>query len=402
MQNQPLFDLILKGGRVLDPANNRDQIADVAIGQGKIAEIATSLADNLAATVVNVKGLVVVPGLIDIHTHAYYTREGGGFGIMPDCHSFRSGVTTLVDTGTAGAKHFLHFKETVIDVAKTRVFAFINIVNSGMPGAFEQDLSEMDPELAASVVLAHPEACVGIKTAHYWTHKPIDSEHPPWAAVERAVKAGNLCNKPVMVDFWPRPERPYKDLLLSKMRPGDIHTHVYAQQFPLLDENRKLLPFLAEARQRGIVFDVGHGAASFWFRQAIPCMEQGFFPDSLSTDLHTGNNNGPVLDMLTTMSKFLNIGFSLPELIFRSTVTSAREIGHSELGTLSVGAEADVAVLEVLEGEFPFVDCGKATIRGNQKLECAMTLRSGRVVYNPKGLSLPHWAEASADYWKVP
>jgi dihydroorotase len=169
-----------------------------------------------------------------------------------------------------------------------------------------------------------------------------------------------------------------------------------------LDADKKTLPFLAEARKRGVIFDVGHGAASFWFRQAIPCMEQGFAPDSISTDLHTGNANGCVIDMLTTMSKFLNIGMSLPDVIARSTVAPAREIGRPELGSLSVGSEADVAVLQLLEGEFPFVDCGKAKILGSRKLECVLTLRAGRIVYNPTGLTLPRWEDAPPEYWRLP
>lgn len=402
MQNPPLYDLLLKNGRVLDPANNLDARADLAIHQGKIAEIAREIPDSHAKAVLDVSGGVVVPGLIDIHMHAYYTREAMDIGVMPDFHSFRSGVTTMVDTGSAGEKHFLHFKETVIDCSKTRILAFINIVHSGMVGDFEQDINEFDAEKAASVVLDYPEICVGIKTAHYWTHKPFDAEHPPWAAVEGAVKAGELCKKPVMVDFWHRPERTYEDLLLKKMRPNDIHTHVYAQQFPLLDENQKPAPFLAEARKRGIIFDVGHGAASFWFRQAIPCMDNGFAPDSISTDLHTGNANGCVLDMLTTMSKFLNMGMSLQEVVARSTVAPAREIGRPELGSLSIGAEADVAVLNLAEGEFPFVDCGKAKIVGTSKLECLLTLRAGRVVYNPLGIGMPLWRDAPPEYWRLP
>ncbi|HZO89431.1 MAG TPA: amidohydrolase/deacetylase family metallohydrolase [Chthonomonadaceae bacterium] len=401
METQPRYDLLLKGGQVVDPANDIHGPADVAILDGKIAQVARDLPSHAAAVVANVTGHYVTPGLIDIHMHAYHTREPEGLSVVADHHSFRSGVTTVVYTGTAGAKHFLHFKRTVIDRAKTRVLAFINIVKSGMQGPFEQEISEMDPELAASIVLAYPEVCVGIKTAHYWTHKPWDEQHPPWAAVERAVAAGEICGKPVMVDFWPRPERTYPDLLLKKMRPGDIHTHVYAQQFPLLDERNRPQAFLWEARERGIVFDVGHGAASFWFRQAAPAMEHGFAPDSISTDLHNGNVNGPVVDMLTTMSKLLNLGMPLQEVVFRSTVTPAREIGRPELGTLTVGAEADVAVLQLREGRFGFVDCGRARLTGSRKLECALTLRAGKVVYDPGGLSVPEWAEAPPEYWTL-
>jgi dihydroorotase len=400
MENQPHYDLLLKGGRVIDPANDLDVPADVAVSGDKIARVDPEIPSHLAAVVADVTGCYVTPGLIDIHMHAYHTREPEGLSVMADSHSFRSGVTTVVDTGTAGAKHFLHFKRTVMDRAKTRILAFVNIVQSGMQGEFEQDVREMDPELAASIVLAYPERCVGIKTAHYWTRQPWDEQHPPWAAVERAVLAGEICRKPVMVDFWPRPERTYPDLLLTKMRPGDIHTHVYAQQFPILDERNRPQNYLFEARERGILFDVGHGAGSFWFRQAAPAMEQGFSPDSISTDLHTANMNGPVVDMLTTMSKILNLGMPLREVVFRSTVTPAREIGRPELGTLTVGAEADLAVLRLREGEFSFSDCGRARMTGRRLLECALTLRAGKVAYDPTGLTMPEWPAAPPAYWQ--
>lgn len=385
---------------MIDPANNINQRMDVAIHDGKIARVAPDIDPAQAQRVADVSGLLVTPGLIDIHVHVYHTREPETLSVIADHHSFRSGVTTMVDTGTAGAKHFLHFKRTVIDQAKTRIFAYINIVKSGMLGDFEQDMAEMDPELAASIVLAYPEVCVGIKTAHYWVSKPWDAQHPPWLAVDRALAASAICNKPLMVDFWPRPERPYPELL-RKMQPGDIHTHVFAQQFPVLDENNQPQKFLFEAQERGIIFDVGHGAGSFWFRQAVPAIAGGFHPNSISTDLHIGNVNGPVVDMLTTMSKLLNIGLGLEEVIYRSTVTPAQEIGHPELGTLSEGAEADVAVLVREEGTFGFSDCGRAKHTGTQRLTCKMTLRAGQVVYDPEGFSMPAWENAPADYWTI-
>ena len=394
------YELLLKGGHVIDPKNHIDQVMDVAIAAGKIAKVADDIDPATAEKVADVSGFYVTPGLIDIHVHAYHTREPEGLSIIADHHSFRSGVTTMVDTGTAGAKHFLHFKRTVIDRSRTRIFAFINIVKSGMLGDFEQDEAEMDPELAASIVLAYPEDCVGIKTAHYWTKEPWDDKHQPWTAVDRAVEASAICKKPLMMDFWPRPERTYPELL-KKMQPGDIHTHVYAQQFPILDENKKPQKFMFEARDRGIIFDVGHGAGSFWFRQGIPMMEGGFGPDSISTDLHIGNVNGPVVDMITTMSKFLCMGMPLDELIYRSTVTPAEEIGHPELGTLSEGAEADVAVIERQEGEFGYTDCGRAKYFGSQKLVCKMTVRSGQVVYDPEGFSMPKWEDAPPQYWTI-
>jgi dihydroorotase len=402
MTREPQYDLLLKHGHTIDPLNHIDGLMDVAIAGGRIAAVAPDINPAQASQVVDVSGHYVTPGILDIHVHVYHTREPEGLSVMADAHSFRSGVTTMVDVGTAGAKHFLHFKRTVIDRSKTRIFALINIVDLGMQGPFEQDVNTMDPELAASVVLAYPEVCVGIKTAHYWTQLPWDAAHPPWAAVDRAVEAGKICQKPVMVDFWPRPpERSYEELILQKMRPGDIHTHMYAQQFFILDEQRKPLPFLHEARARGVIFDVGHGAGSFWFRNAVPAMQGGWRPDSISTDLHTGNIHGVVVDMQTTMSKILTIGMPLAEVIYRSTVTPAQEIGHPELGNLSVGAEADVAVFKLLEGEFSFVDCGRAKLRGHQKLECQMTLRGGEIVYDPTGLSMPEWEKAPPEYWTI-
>ena len=212
-----------------------------------------------------------------------------------------------------------------------------------------------------------------------------------------------MCGKHVMVDFWPRPpERSYPDLILKHLRPGDIHTHVFAQQFPILGEGRKVNDHMWQARERGVLFDLGHGAGSFWFRNAVPAFKDGFVPDTMSTDLHMGNISGPVVSMINTMSKFYSMGMPLPELIWRSTNLPARNVGHPELGTLSVGSEADVAVLRDLSGDYSFADCGKARMRGSRKLECALTLRAGKVAYDPTGVTMPDWEQAPAAYWVVP
>ncbi|MCS7061576.1 MAG: hypothetical protein RMN25_10495, partial [Anaerolineae bacterium] len=291
--SSPPYSLVLKGGRVIDPKNGVDGICDVAIAGDTIAAVGRDIHPAQATTVVDVAGHIVTPGILDIHTHVYHTRapEGDpeGLSVLADAHSFRSGVTTMVDTGTAGARHWRHFKHTVIDRAKTRIFAYVNIVNQGMLGDFEQDPRTFDAELAASIAFAYPEVCVGIKAAHYWTHRPFDELHTPWACVDQAIKAGELCGKSVMIDFWPRPERTYPDLLLKKMRPGDIHTHVFAQQFPIIDEQGRVYDYLFKARERGIIFDLGHGAGSFWFRNAARAIANGFMPDSISTDLHIHN-----------------------------------------------------------------------------------------------------------------
>jgi dihydroorotase len=258
----------------------------------------------------------------------------------------------------------------------------------------------MDPQLCAQTIRKFPDVIVGVKTAHYWTDKPWDAVHTPWVAVDRAEECGRLANVPVMFDFWPRSERTYADLILKKMRPGDIHTHVFAQQFPILLADGKLNPILVEARQRGVIFDVGHGSASFWFRNAVPAVKQGFIPDSLSTDLHLGNVN--VLSMTELMSKFLAMGVPLEDLIRMSTVNPAREIRRPELGTLSVGQEADVAVLELLHGQFGYIDDGYARMDGKVKVVARMTLRAGRILYDPSGLSMVQWEKAPRQYFVTP
>ena len=405
--SEKTYDLLLKGGHVIDPANNIDKKMDVGIKGKKIARVAPDIPSAEATRVVDVSDHCVTPGLIDIHTHVYTFRPTGSHYVSSmnaDAHLFASGVTTTVDAGTAGWKNFTDFKENCIDKARTRILALINIASSGMVLMdCEHDINEMNPEIVAAMAKRYHDVIVGIKTAHYWTKKPWDEDHPPWVSVEKAVEAGNMCDKPVMVDFWPRPpERPYPDLILEKLRPGDMHTHIFAQQFPILDENGKVNDFLFKARDRGVIFDLGHGAGSFWFRNSVPALEQGFPPDSISTDLHMGNINGPVVSMINTMSKYLSMGMPLQEVIMRSTVAPAREIGRPEFGTLSVGSEADVAVIKHLKGNFGFADCGKAKMIGKEKLECALTVRAGGIVYDPTGLSMPEWKDAPEAYWNIP
>jgi dihydroorotase len=288
-----------------------------------------------------------------------------------------------------------------MDKTLTRVLAYVNISASGM-GASEQDITTFDVEAAAKAGEEHSDVVVGIKTAHYWTREPFDDLHPPWESVEKAVQAGNLCKMPVMVDFWPRPPvRSYAEMILEKLRPGDIHTHVYARQFPVIDANGKVEDHMFEARKRGIWFDVGHGAASFWFRNGARAIAEGFGPDSISTDLHMGNIHGSVLSMLDTMSKCLVMGMPIDEVIYRSTVTPAQAIRRPELGTLSVGSEADVAVLEHRKGAFSYRDCGWTRMDGEDRLACKMTLRAGQVVYDRDAKTVPLWTEAPEDYWPV-
>ena len=407
----PHYDLLLKGGHVIDPANHIDEVRDVAVFQGKIAAVEKNIPSEQAGKVVDVSKLYVTPGLIDIH---YHIGHGGAplnwFALEARVHALplgipadlalESGVTTIVDAGTAGAETFLAEKEEVIDKAKVRVLAFLNIVANGMNGGLEQSLDEMDSKLCAATIKKYPDLIVGVKTAHYWTQEPWDAEHVPWAAVDRAVECGTLANVPVMFDFWPRPERTYEDLILRKMRPGDIHTHVFAQQFPIILADGKINPIMAEARARGVIFDVGHGSGSFWFRNAVPAEKQGFIPDSISTDLHTGNYT--VVSMNNVMSKFLAMGVPLDDVIRRSTVNPATEIHRAELGTLSIGKDADIAVLELLKGRFGYIDCGVAKMDGNVRLTTRMTIRAGRILYDPSGLSMVEWEKARPQYFTTP
>ena len=398
------YDLLLKGGHVIDPANHIDEVRDVAIFQGKIAAVEKNIPDDQAGKVVDVSKLYVTPGLIDIH---YHVGHGGAplnwfapdarahalpLGIPAD-FALQSGVTTIVDAGTSGAETFLQEKEEVIDRAKVRVLAFLNIVANGMSGGLEQSLDQMDSKLCADTIKKYPDLIVGVKSAHYWTKEAWDAEHVPWAAVDRAIECATAANVPLMVDFWPRPERTYEDLILKKMRPGDIHTHVFAQQFPIILADGKLNPAIRDARARGVIFDVGHGAGSFWFRNAVPASKQGFVPDSISTDLHIGDYT--TVSMNNVMSKFLALGVPLVDVIRRSTVNPASEIHRSELGTLSIGKDADIAVLDLMHGHFGYVDCGVAKMDANAQLMARMTIRAGRILYDPSGLSMVQWEKAS-------
>lgn len=407
----PHYDLLLKGGHVIDPANHIDEVRDVAVLQGKIAAVEKNIPAEQAGKVVDVSKLYVTPGLIDIHYHIghggaplnWFAPEARAHALplgIPADLALESGVTTIVDAGTAGAETFLQEKEEVIDRATVRVLAFLNIVANGMNGGLEQSLDEMDVKLCATTIRKYPDLIVGVKTAHYWTKEAWDAEHIPWAATDRAVECGTLANVPVMVDFWPRTDRSYEDLILQKMRPGDIHTHVFAQQFPIILPDGKINPILAQARARGVIFDVGHGSGSFWFRNAVPAEKQGFIPDSFSTDLHTGNFT--VVSMTNVMSKFLAMGVALDDVIRRSTVNPANEIRRPELGTLSVGRDADIAVLDLLKGHFSYIDCGVARMDGNVRLEARMTVRAGRISYDPSGLSMVQWEKARPQYFSTP
>jgi dihydroorotase len=391
------YDLLLKGGHVIDGKNRVSAVRDVAIKEGRIAEVASNIPASKAKKVVDVAGLYVSPGLVDIHVHVYAgTGERGSYAgdnsVYPDGFTFRSGVTTVADAGSSGWRSFPDFKDKIIDRSRTRVLAFLNIVGKGMRGGrIEQDLSDMEAKPAADQAMRYKDTIIGIKTAHY--------TGPEWTPVERAVEAGTIAGIPVMVDFGTfRRERPYQDLVLKKLRPGDISTHMYLGSVPMLDDGGKVLPYLFEARKRGVIFDAGHGGGSFLFRQAVPAIKQGWIPDSISTDLHVTSMNAGMKDMLNVMSKFLNMGMSLDEVILRSTWNPAHEIHRDDLGHLSVGAPADVAVLRLEKGSFGFVDINGARMKGSQKLTCELTLRDGRAVWDLNGITRQDWDKLGKGY----
>ena len=379
------YDLLLKGGQVIDPANHVNAVRDIAVTGDKIARVAENIPAAEAKKVVDVSGYIITPGLVDIHTHLF-VEDPGGWGIYPDLSAFPSGVTTAVDAGSSGWKNFELFKTRVIDKSKVRVLAFLNIVGVGMDPVGEQSLAEMDARPTAEMIKKYPQILVGVKAAHY--------RGPEWEGVDRAFEAGNLADVPVMVDYQPQPTRTYADLLLKHMRPGDMHTHMYAQHIPLIDDNGKVNEYVREARKRGVLFDLGHGAGSFWFRIAAPATQQGFWPDSISTDLHQHSSLIPQATMVNCMSKILSLGMPLEEVIYRSTVAPARQIKRPELGTLSVGSVADIAVLELQKGTFGLVDSGHARQAATQTLRCMITVRAGKIIFDAEGLSWPDWQKA--------
>ncbi|MEZ4810265.1 MAG: amidohydrolase/deacetylase family metallohydrolase [Allomuricauda sp.] len=387
------YDLVIKNGTLVDAKSGLNKKMDLAILDGKIVEISGNIPSNKAKKIIDAQNKLVTPGLIDLHGHVFYGTDedamysGGRFSVAPDNFTFSSGVTTIVDAGSSGWRNFSTFKKNVIDNSNTRVLAFLNIVGSGMKGGvIEQNLDDMNPKMTALTVRKYPEI-IGVKLAHYSGFE--------WEPTDKAVEAGTIADVPVMVDFGgSTPTLSIKTLFLEKLRPGDIFTHAYASldsREKVVDDQGMVKPFVFEAQKRGIVFDVGHGGGSFAFSQAIPAMSQGFKPNTISTDLHIGSMNGGMKNILNVMSKFLNMGMPVNEVIAAVTWKPAQYIKRTDLGHLSVGAVADVAILGLVKGEFGFVDAMNRKMMGNQKLECEVTIKDGKVVYDLNGLSCEKW-----------
>lgn len=390
------YELVIKNGHIIDKKNNIDFIGDIGISNGIIKYVGEELPINSSRKIINAENLIVVPGLIDIHSHNFHGTIPNRYlsnsfsALPPDGFSFRSGITTIVDVGGAGWKNFDVFKEQVIEKSKTRVLAFLNIIGLGMQGGeIEQNIDDMDAMLTAEMANKYPEHIVGIKLAHFNGYN--------WIPVDRVIKAGELSDRPVMIDFGgSNPLMPLDSLLLNKLRPGDIFTHTYANvrgRMSIVDGNNKLHDFVKEAQNKGIIFDVGHGGGSFAFSQAIPAINQGLKPNTISTDLHTGSMNGGMKDLLNVMSKFLNMGLNLNEVITSVTWDAAKSIKKENLGNLSVGSIADITILNLREGDFGFIDTKSKKMNGTKKLECELTIKDGKIVYDLNGLASLKWDE---------
>ena len=382
------YSLLIKGGRVVDPKDNIDTEMDVAIDKGRISAIAHDINPINADKVVDARGLYIVPGMIDIHTHVFHGIKNGdnlcngSASAIADSFSFRSGVTTIVDAGSSGWRNFPIFKRNVIDKSKTRIYAFLNIEGFGMRGEpFEQDTTDMDPEMAASIAKKYRQDIVGIKIAHF--------EESEWLALDSAEKAGRLASLPVMVDFGSS-SRPLslKTLCTRHLRPGDIFTHCFAEvrgRESIVDTaTKKIAPYLQLARKKGIDFDVGYGKISFDFSQALPAVHTGFYPSSISTDMQSPERGDTVKNLLNIMSRFLAMGMPLREIIASCTMNPAREIRHEELGGIAPGTVADLAILELEKGKFSFFDRRRQMVQGDERFRCRMTIRQGEIVYRER------------------
>lgn len=393
-QVEKIYDILIKGGTVIDPKNEVNEVLDIAVKSGKIAKVGKGIDTSLSKQVVNAKGLLVTPGLIDIHGHVFHgTQENhylsDGFDALPpDGFTLRTGVTTIVDCGGAGWRNFTTFKKNVIDRSRTRVLSFLNIVGEGMRGGhYEQNIDDMDPIASSNMAKQYKDHIVGFKLAHFSGHD--------WRPTDRAVEAGKLAGMPVIIDFGgANPTLSIEELYMKHLRPGDIYTHTYASldgsRETIVDEKtNQLKPFVLEAQKRGIIFDVGYGGASFNFTQAIPALKAGLYPNTISTDLHTGSMNASMKNQLDIMSKFMLMGMSLEDVIKASTWAPAKAIQREELGHLSEGAIADITILRVLRGKFGFYDKTGYKLNGKQKFECEMTIKGGGIAYDLNGTASP-------------
>ena len=362
------YDLILKGGRVIDPAQGLDQIADVAFAGGRVAAIETNIAASNGADVRDVSGRIVTPGFIDLHTHVYW--GGTSLGVDATDAARQSGVTTLIDAGSAGPGNFRGFLKHVIEPSEPRILAYLHISFAGI-FAFSKrimvgessDMRLMSPADAVAIANANRDVIVGIKV-RVGRHASGSSGVAP---LDIALQVAEELGLPLMAHI-DEPPPSYEDVLI-RLRPGDVLTHCF-RPFPNspVTGQGAVKPAVLEARQRGVLFDVGHGMGSFAFKTARAMLDAGFMPDTISSDLHILNLEGPVFDQATTLSKFLSLGTPLIDVIRATTANAAAAIRRPELGTLRPGSAGDATIFTVNEGSFPYFDSVGERMIGSKKI----------------------------------
>jgi dihydroorotase len=376
-------DLVLKGGRIIDPANGRDETADIAFGEGKIIEIGRDLSAD-GGEIVNVRGLIVVPGLVDLHTHVYW--GGTSLGVEAAEVARQSGTTTFVDAGSAGAGTFHGFRRHVIEPSALRIIPYINVSFAGIFAVSAAvsvgecaDLRLLDPRECVRVIRANRDLVAGVKVRVGRNAGGTSGVAPLDIALEAAEETG----LPVMAHLDNPP--PSRLEVLSRLRRGDILTHCF-RPFPNAPATAdgRVREEAIEARRRGVIFDIGHGSGSFGFRTAETMLAAGFLPDVISSDVHALSINGPAFDQLVTMSKFLCLGMELVDVIRASTAAPAAALGRTDIGRLEIGAAGDATVLELAEGDFEYRDVLGEVRTGSSRLKARGVVVAGRWWHPPR------------------
>jgi dihydroorotase len=372
------YDLLIKGGRLLDPGQEIDEELDLAVTEEKISAIEKDISSDEADKVIDASGKIVTPGLIDMHTHLLWGRNWQMSFLDPDSVAPYSGVTTMVDAGSSNVNNWPGFKRFIIDNSQTRIYVFIRPRERSHGGNIHPiEQPGLGTEVINTVLLVkeNKDTIIGIKTIAGYNSNKYGS-----IMLELAMQEAYHANVPLMVHISFSP--PKIEEILSLLRKGDILTHSFTGHTQrIVDRNGILLPEAREAIDRGVLLDIGHGMGSFSFRVAKDLLKQGVKPFTISTDLHDGCVNGPTYDLVTTLSKFLNLGLPLEDVILRATSNPAKIIGGPErLGTLKKGGVADIAILEVKKGEFEFVDAHKWILKGDQKIIAINTITRGKVM----------------------